>query len=354
MGCKICTNIDSSENTLKRVMDYIERDDTHALDNLIRLLAFEEKKNLSNIINEKLIQSKSININFLTYAVSLGRTKVYQYLIQKLNASIDIMEDSFNEEGQSVINFLCEKGYIDLIKIYLPRHISNINILGKLAFDKTSTLSFSTNNQSNLVLNSTSTYTPIQIACNYGYVSLVLYFIEYFSKIETPIQFDVHYIDETTGENCALIAARNGNFIMIKVLNEKIKANFHLKNKNNEGALQIVAAATKINPVLYYLECIMYLIDVVQIDITYMYEETLLLLENKIIISHIENKLERLGIKVTKREIEEKYRIRSYLNCNNFKAHINEEVKGDSNEISAIEAGSIETFFGASPQSRIF
>jgi len=33
-----------------------------------------------------------------------------------------------------------------------------------------------------------------------------------------PHEFDVNYVDDYTGENCALIAARNGNLEMIDYL----------------------------------------------------------------------------------------------------------------------------------------
>ena len=351
MGCQVCTRIDANENLLQRIMDYIERDDTYALDHMIKLLAFEDKKQVTSIINSRLIQSKNTYLSFLAYAVLLGRSKVYQFLIQKLNASVTAVEEIFVEEGQSVINFICKKGYLELLKAYLPRYLSNYYSEEKLMYDKNSTLSFSTYNLTHT--NSHSTYTPIQIACNYGYIAMIMYLNDYFTNQALPNQFDVHYIDETTGENCALIATRTGNFIMMKVLFEKLRANFHLKNKNNEGALQIIAAATKNYTALYFLECIMYLIEVVQIDITYMYEETLLLLENRIIISYIEDKLRSLGINTSKREIDDRYRIRSYLNMNTITSHINVDIKGDSNEISAIEADPLDTFFGASPDLKV-
>lgn len=47
----------------------------------------------------------------------------------------------------------------------------------------------------------------------------------------------MHYIDDYTGENCAMIAARNGNIDMIRYLYEDCKANFHILNKRKENAV---------------------------------------------------------------------------------------------------------------------
>ena len=309
MGCQSCrTEITHEEITIiKKIMDCIERDDISSLEYLIEMLSFKEKIPASVLVNKRTITLKNIIMNFLAYAVWLGRARSYAYLVNDLNASVEVMEEIFLKENMSAIYIICERGYIDLLKQYLPHYLKAYSY-SKNDHDKNSTLSFTTHS---ILADMSSSYSPIQIASKLGYVSIVHYLHEYFTDKFPPIQLDIHYIDETTGENCALISAKIGNFIMIKMLNEIACADFKVKNKNNEGVIQIMAAASRSRHALQYLECIKYLVEVVKVDIAYMHEEVLFLLEHKIIIKYIEEKLKEVGINASKNGIEETSRMRS-------------------------------------------
>ena len=136
---------------------------------------------------------------------------------------------------------------------------------------------------------------------------------------------------------------------MIKHLHESAKANFHIKNNYKEGALQILAASHKSNPSYQFTDSFMYLIDIIKIDITYMHEETLLLLECKVMVKFLELKLKALGIHATKKELESLYKIKLYKRIEDQKESSN--VVGDTEEISRIVPDHVVSNFEASNQS---
>ena len=164
---------------------------------------------------------------------------------------------------------------------------------------------------------------------------------EYFADKKPPSELDIHYIDELTGENCALISARIGNISMMRLLFEQFNADFFVKNKRNEGALQILAAASKNHFSNGYFECIVYLVETIKIDISYMYEEVLLLIDNPEAVKYFEKKLKENEILTTKIEVESFYAIKFY-------PHPRKEAKDDSfetSELSRIVPLSVETPF---------
>lgn len=346
MGCSTCKAQNEKEQTLlKRIMDYIERDDASRLEHLIKLYSVEEKCDWETTLNMPLIPLNNYLLSLLGYAVWLGKASVYSYLVNKLHASIQEMDNIFNSLNISTLAIICEKGYVDILKQYLPEYLK-YSVEHNTKNDFSSTLSFS--QQKPLIDSHYSSFTPVQHACMNGHISIIHFLNDYFSVLYPPFPLDVHSIDEATGENCALISVRSGNFVMMKLLYEGAKADFHLKNFHNEGALQILAASTKNNCALQFLECVMYLVEIIKVDVSYMYEETLLLLENKIIIKYIEEKLKSIGILATKKDLESMFRIRLYKRQEALEERKDKSIVGDTQEISGIVPGSQVSNFASS------
>jgi len=69
-----------------------------------------------------------------------------------------------------------------------------------------------------------------------------------YKEEECPREFDVNWVEENNGENCAIISVKNADLNMIKFLHTVCKADFNIKTKNNEGALQIAVAGSKRKP----------------------------------------------------------------------------------------------------------
>lgn len=343
MGCSNCKSSPSNDTALiNRLIDYINRNDTSLILEILKMLAFEQKTQINDLINARLIPIKDFKGSLLCYALWVGSYKVFNFLIFNLNASIQEMESIYYSQNLSPISIICEKNYLEILRVYLPYYLEDLN-KEKTQFEQSLTLSFS---NSPYVIESKFKYTPIQSACVQGFISILKFVNEYFNEEMHPDSLNVHYIEEVSGENCALLSIRTGNFIMIKFLYENMRADFHVKNSRGEGALQILAASAKVNCALQYLECVMYLIEVVKIDISYMYEETLLLLENSIIIKYFEEKLKRIGILVSKRELETKNRIKQVIDVRHTEEKSN--VVGDTQEISCIVQNSVSSLFSTS------
>ena len=66
---------------------------------------------------------------------------------------------------------------------------------------------------------------------------MVKYIKEYFIDKTPPVELDFNYINEFTGENCALIACKSGNLELIKYLYLNTDSNFHIISKRDEGAI---------------------------------------------------------------------------------------------------------------------
>ena len=337
---------EKEHSIVRRIMDYIERDDFSRIEQLIKLYAIEEKQDFEVVLNKPIILMKDRFLNCLGYAVLLGKPSIYTFLVTKLNASVKEMDILFSTMNLNTLSIICERGYVELLKLYLPHYLKH-KTEENTKKDISSTLSFS--HPKPLFDSQVSSLTPIQQACLNGHISIIHFLNDFFTVIYPPFPLDVHSIDDVTGENCALISVRTGNFVMMKLLYEGANADFHIKNNHNEGALQILAAATKNNCALQFLECVMYLVEVINVDISYMHEETLLLLENRIIIKYIEEKLRNIGIVATKKDLESIFRIRLYKRKEEIK-EIQEKssIIGDTQEISAIVPNSKFSDFGNS------
>jgi hypothetical protein len=147
-------------------------------------------------------------------------------------------------------------------------------------------------------------YTPVQYACYYEHFSLVRFLNSYFIGRPVPYLFDLDYQDEVTGENCALISCKYGNFKVMKFLHEECKANFEVLNKRDENAIVVLAAASGRFDHYDYLLCLKYLIEVVRIDPRFRHEDVVLLLSNYRLLRVFYDALEPFGITPDKERLE--------------------------------------------------
>ena len=138
-----------------------------------------------------------------------------------------------------------------------------------------------------------------------------MYLHKYFKNSElVPLIFDINYANEKTGENCALIACRKGNYNLMKALHTLCNADFKRKNRYDENAILICVCAYRLEKNSVYIGCIKYLIQKICLDVTYMHEELLILSECEELIYFIERQLQLRNIFITKQEIDNKYRIK--------------------------------------------
>ena len=97
---------------------------------------------------------------------------------------------------------------------------------------------------------------------------------------------------------------------MLKFLHEVCHCNFSLRNKRHENCILVTVSASKKRSLRSYYDCLVYLVEVVGLDLFEQYEEALLLAESPTIITFIEGKLKDRGINVKKHDLEMKNQIR--------------------------------------------
>ncbi|OMJ84311.1 hypothetical protein SteCoe_14595 [Stentor coeruleus] len=303
MGCCSCTNnAPPSFLYVKKLQEAIDRNNLSLL-NTIRQEIAKEKSKID--IDEPFIRIQNINMNPLAYAFWFGRFNAFIHLYKKMNASLSAMENLYLQQGKHPLNVLFMNGNLDILEYYLPIYLEKESLevicegngLEKLA------------NEFYPEKKTCLTSTPIHLACEGGNIHIINYIYKYFKdKSKIPYILDIHYQNPNTGENCALIACRKGNFTMVKYLHEICKVNFRVINTRYENALIITATASKKRPFHNYHDIFAYLINEIKLDISYMYEEILLLLENKTMIELFENELCKMGIVITKEEVDKKNR----------------------------------------------
>lgn len=242
---------------------------------------------------------KNIEINCLGLSLAFGKLNIFKFFHQKLNADPLIMEEYFINCKITGLHIICSQNYVDLFEYYIEIFL---NIRLKLLIY--SPLSSYASQDTHKLIN--IDFTPMQTACFLGNVSIVKLALDYCKKIESvPDELNLNYINEKTGENCALIACRGGKLNMIKFLHRNTNSNFLLNNNFNENAIQILAASAKYHYIPDFQKSFVYLIEVLNIDVTHNYQETLLLLDNITICDYFLSKLAEFNIFPDKKQIEQ-------------------------------------------------
>ncbi|CAG9322587.1 unnamed protein product [Blepharisma stoltei] len=264
-------------------------------------------------INEPLIEIQGVEINSLAFAIRVGKTSIVKFLIENCKAKIEAMNDVFNAVGKTPMDVICEYGHLDLLKYYLPLYLEFKEMQAtEFSIHEEKSEDFSIFNSKFLQKKPMKGASAIQRACERGKIDIVDFLINYFDSKSIPDEFNVHNEDERTGENCALISCRNGNLALAMLLYKKCNADFHKLNKRSENAIQLATIGANKYPYRKHLDLLKFLIEELNVDVTYHYEETLIISENPMITSYLEYKLIQKGIsQARKKNIEKENAIKS-------------------------------------------
>ncbi|OMJ83674.1 hypothetical protein SteCoe_15344 [Stentor coeruleus] len=282
-----------------RIKIAIEQNHWLKLPTLFAVLEKIQPEKLS-AIDRPIIETKEITLNPFAYSIWLGQKETFIYMYENLHPNILELEHQLAKYNMTALDIICQKGYIEILKLYIPIYT-----------DYQITLMHSIENHYDPSLPA-NIYTPIQKACEIGNIVVVSTIVNYYKtncpnglvNIKIPFILDINYQDENTGENCPLIACRNGNYTMMRYLHENCQANFFAKNKHDENAINVCLAGYRREPKLTYYECIVYLVNTIGVDFMHMHEESLLIAEDPKIIGFLEKKLKEKGVNVTKKDVE--------------------------------------------------
>lgn len=251
------------------------------------------------------VTTTKVPMSALTYALVLGKRKCFQYLYEEAGASLAVMHDQISYLRKKPVDIVIDDCNFDFLDFYLPIHL--LYHSEQSLISNTETEDFSISNSSlkpksrpkHLVTMQSSIHRVV----DKGNFKALKYLLDYFDGRKVPDVFNVHSIEEVSGENCALVAVRSGDLEMLRFLHKHCNADFNIRNKRRESAIQVAAAASKKKPKVEFLLIMRFLVEEVGVDLAYNYEETLLLCENNNIIAYLEEKLEALGIFVKKRDV---------------------------------------------------
>ncbi|OMJ66399.1 hypothetical protein SteCoe_36767 [Stentor coeruleus] len=320
MGCCQNSNAQSLNQNLfkEKFKEAIDSGTKKRLKLFLDILNKKTKKSPILFIDQEIVTLNEKNYNGLGYCVYIGNTKLFKYLFEK-GASIQAMEELFEKQNMRAINIICFKGHLNLLKFYLPIYLRQHQSL--VIREESFTLDFKDTESK------TGVYEyAIHSACRNGMIHIVSYIYNYFqSKPTIPRDFSLNSIEEYTGEDVGLKACRSGSFNMIKFLYEQCEVKFTNLNHNKENAIMICVCGYKLNPSFTYLECISYLVEIVKIDLLYMYEELLLIAENDELVSYLEHQLEKRGVTVKKKDIKD---IDKYLLIHHNQDPVEDNSKG--------------------------
>lgn len=244
------------------------------------------KRNEPLFIDKPIFTVNKISFNALGYCAYLGSDKIFKELFDG-GASLKIMEELYLSQGLRVINVICSKGHLDLLKFYLPLYIRHYR--SSIASFKSLTL--------DLYDEKSPQDIPIHAACRSGMFHIVSFLHNQFKNHpEVPNEFNILALDEMNGEDAGLIACRVGCFPLVKLLHEQCDVKFARLNKFREGAILICVKADALETNFSYLEILTYLVEVVGLDLAVGFERVLKETKNLVVLKYVREKLAELGV----------------------------------------------------------
>jgi hypothetical protein len=259
-------------------------------------------------INKPLLQVGEIKTNALGVSILISDFHLMKYLTEIYQASFHSLEEQLSSQNISLMEFLILNFNPEIFKYYLPIHLSQESKNDVCLLDET--LQFA----SLRLPKSSEKVHPMRYATQIGNIPFLSFILFYFKGKFTPSCFDIHDVDEETGENCALVACAEGNLEMISFL-FKNKCDFKIKNKCKENAINLALANMRESDDCEVLAVVKFLVDTARCDLSDNYEESLMLSRHKCVSEFIEENLKGFGIFTTKECVEAKYKS-SFNECN--------------------------------------
>jgi hypothetical protein len=298
MGCCETKNT-ATTHIEERIKASIETGNLSGLKSLFLMAKHSNKQFDLNSLRYKI--DDQLQVSPLGLSLLYGQPQVFSLILNELNGDFSLMEDQFAAANTTGLSIICLNNYFSMLQVYMPKFMLNKQnglrrkplVRGTLNLDDPS-----------MVPEDQLNYTPIQLACESGHISIVNYFKAYVAGLElVPPELDVHFVEPETGNNCALIACKANNFSMIKFLHVQCKADFTLVNSYNENALNILAiGSSQFSNETF--KCLEYLVEKVGVDFEHNYQETIVMLGHEESVVYLKTKLEEKGIEVNKRELE--------------------------------------------------
>ena len=334
MGCwQACSKNNLSASNNEKIIQAINLCSVRRLRILIKYYsAISSVKDFDSLQ----IRYGKLVLNPLAICFYENKAELFQVLLDH-KCSILAMEESLINQKIFPINFLCRQGYLDVLEKSRPYYLSGLKSQNKENETSLASKAFP-------VLN--TNIFPIHLAAHNGNINIISFLKDYFSNTNEKLaEFDVNSLEEATGENCALIACKEGYFSLVKFLHETCGADFKILNDYKENAIMVCIAGMNKSKNQNCIDIIQYLIETVQVDFTYMYEEMLIMAQCPSLVSYLEEKLRSKEIFASKKSIDYNFPVATRVsmvvnpeNCENiFTDSFVESVKNmNSSAVSTI------------------
>ena len=292
MGCIKTKDLDISGDSTPKFKAYIETGSVENIRTLYTLIKFQQP---TFDINSLRFRVGSLEVSALGLSILTGNTAVFNLLLDELKGSYSLSEYLFAKANTSGLSIICLNNYLLLLQYYLPLYMQAKGFVpGAKSSILRSTLDLTSILQT--PAEEGSTYTPMHLACESGHTSILNFFRRFTAQFDiVPMELDLNAVDESSGNNCALIACQANNFTMIKFLFLQCNADFHVINSFDENALNMLAIGSAVNK-SETLKCVEFLVEKVGIDIKHNYKETLMMLQCDNSKEYFKEKLAEVGI----------------------------------------------------------
>lgn len=261
-------------------------------------------ENLSNFdkdnIDKIIVQIGSIQTNALGLSILLGDARLMKYLIENFHADFSILEEQLQFQNLTLTEFLILNFNSEIFRFTLPFFLKNESEQEIYQLDDT--IQF----VSLCIPKPKKKVHPMWYAAEIGNLTFINFIIATYRNTAPPDCFDIHSVDEDTGENCALIACAHGHMDLITFL-YKNGCDFKRKNNKNETAINLAVANLDQDDFKTLINILRFLIEQVRLDVTENYEESLMLCSRREISEYIEERLKLCGVNVTKRIVDSKF-----------------------------------------------
>lgn len=288
------------ESYIGRLVESIESESDFKLCKIKELIQKIHSNNPS-IFDENLISIKSIKLSPLSYSVVKGKAQSFKLLLSS-GCSFSKMIKNFDDYKVKPLDLILSKGYVNLFHAFFNEYLKI---------------------RTNLIEEDSNPSSPIQAATRKGMLDIINYI---YSKhiIDQYPEFDLSSTD-SNGENCALIACREGNLSLIEFFHVTCKLDFHLINNFKQNAIMICLIGFKEKNLYNYGKCVNYLVEKVGVDFCYNYEEMMSLAEGDI-YEDLNKILSNVGVYVDKSKLKAKdYAYVQIINNENFEIMCGEE-----------------------------
>jgi hypothetical protein len=309
MGCCEAKPLQSTENPDIKLKQCIQSSN---LSTLVQYTRFLKKKTPNFDINSIEIKVDDVlKVSPLGYSLLLGQVEIFKLIHDQLEGDFGLMEKNFAKYETSGLAIICLNNYITLLSVYFPLlieheetciQISSSSMCYNEALTKSSIASIKSNTK--------SSFSSAQLACENGNLPVLNYFLNFKGRLPRSVQneVDLNYVDPETGFNCAMIACKNNDLVMIKFLHTQAKSDFFIINRFGENVVNVLALGSKKLQGNVF-KCLKYLIDVIGVDPLFNYQETLILLQDHTSLRYIEEILNTANIKFDRQKLIEESQI---------------------------------------------